>query len=139
VSGKKSSVDFKAGLRAIEERDAVRRHVPAPPPSTSVSTPVRELPVSLRPQQANRRGKVAITHWVDPAVRKQLARLALDLDSSQADLPAQALNLLFVPLSASIFVADHLRPAAKKAGVQIADGQRFGLHNLRHSFSNWLV
>jgi integrase len=44
-----------------------------------------------------------------------------------------------VPLSASIFVADHLRPAAKKAGVPIKDGQRFGLHNLRHSLSNWLV
>jgi hypothetical protein len=39
----------------------------------------------------------------------------------------------FVPLSASIFVADHLRPAAKKNGVDIEDGQRFGLHNLRHS------
>ena len=44
-----------------------------------------------------------------------------------------------VPLSASIFVADYLRPAAKKAGVRIEDGQRFGLHNLRHSLSNWLV
>jgi integrase len=44
-----------------------------------------------------------------------------------------------VPLSASIFVADHLRPAAKKAGVHIEDGERFGLHNLRHSLSNWLV
>lgn len=44
-----------------------------------------------------------------------------------------------VPLSASIFVADHLRPAAKKSGVHIEDGQRFGLHNLRHSLSNWLV
>lgn len=44
-----------------------------------------------------------------------------------------------VPLSASIFVADHLRPAAIKAGIQIAPGQRFGLHNLRHSLSNWLV
>jgi len=44
-----------------------------------------------------------------------------------------------VPLSASTFVADHLRPAAKAVGVQIADGQRFGLHNLRHSLSNWLV
>jgi hypothetical protein len=39
----------------------------------------------------------------------------------------------FLPLSASVFVADHLRPAAKKAGVPIEDGQRFGLHNLRHS------
>jgi len=44
-----------------------------------------------------------------------------------------------VPLSPCPFVADHLRPAAKKAGVQIEDGQRFGLHNLRHSLSNWLV
>ncbi|MGO9272831.1 MAG: tyrosine-type recombinase/integrase [Terriglobia bacterium] len=44
-----------------------------------------------------------------------------------------------VPLSASAFVADHLRPAAIGAGVQIDEGQRFGLHNLRHSLSNWLV
>ena len=38
-----------------------------------------------------------------------------------------------------MFVADYLRPAAQKAGVKIAKGQRFGLHNLRHSLSNWLV
>ena len=43
-----------------------------------------------------------------------------------------------VPLTASIFVADYLRPAAKKA-AQIEDGHRFGLNNLRHSLSNWLV
>jgi integrase len=43
------------------------------------------------------------------------------------------------PLYASSFVADYLRPAAKKAGVEIPDGHRFGLHNLRHSLSNWLV
>lgn len=43
------------------------------------------------------------------------------------------------PLCASTFVADHLRPAAKAAGVQIENAQRFGLHNLRHSLSNWLV
>jgi integrase len=43
------------------------------------------------------------------------------------------------PLRSSVFVADHLRPAAKEAGVHIADGQRFGPHNLRHSLSNWLV
>jgi integrase len=44
-----------------------------------------------------------------------------------------------VPLSPIAFVADHLRPAAIRAGVQIDNGQRFGLHNLRHSLSNWLV
>ena len=43
------------------------------------------------------------------------------------------------PLYASSFVADYLRPAAKAVGVHIEDGQRFGLHNLRHSLSNWLV
>jgi integrase len=43
------------------------------------------------------------------------------------------------PLYPSTFVADYLRPAAKGAGVAIKDGQRFGLHNLRHSLSNWLV
>jgi integrase len=44
-----------------------------------------------------------------------------------------------LPLYASSFVADHLRPAAITVGVAIAPGQRFGLHNLRHSLSNWLV
>jgi integrase len=44
-----------------------------------------------------------------------------------------------IPMSASIFVQNYLRPAATAAGVQIAKGQRFGLHNLRHSLSNWLV
>jgi integrase len=43
------------------------------------------------------------------------------------------------PLCSSVFVADHLRPAAKKAGVHIEDGQRFGFHNLRHSLRNWRV
>ena len=44
-----------------------------------------------------------------------------------------------VPLSAGIFAADHLRMAAIKAGVRIPEGYRFGLHNLRHSLSNWMV
>lgn len=44
-----------------------------------------------------------------------------------------------VPLSGSVFVCDHLRPAAIKAGVHIEKGHRFGFHNLRHSLSTWLV
>jgi integrase len=44
-----------------------------------------------------------------------------------------------VPLSAGIFAGDHLRAAAKTAGVPIPEGHRFGLHNLRHSLSNWMV
>jgi hypothetical protein len=43
------------------------------------------------------------------------------------------------PLSGSVFVADHLRPTAITAGVPLQPGQRFGLHNMRHSLSNWLV
>jgi integrase len=44
-----------------------------------------------------------------------------------------------VPVCASVFDRNHLRPAAIEAGVSIPDGYRFGLHNLRHSLSNWLV
>jgi len=45
-----------------------------------------------------------------------------------------------VPMSASIFAKTHLRSAAVRAGVQIAEGQRFGFHNLgRHSLSNFLI
>jgi Tol biopolymer transport system component len=35
-----------------------------------------------------------------------------------------------IPVSPAVLVADHLRLAAIKAGVQIAKGQRFSLHNL---------
>jgi integrase len=44
-----------------------------------------------------------------------------------------------VPVSTGVFVADHLRTAAKSAGVPIPDGSRFGLHNLRHSLSNHMI
>jgi len=44
-----------------------------------------------------------------------------------------------VPISPAVFVADHLRPAAKAVGLEVPDGYRFGLHNLRHSLSSWLV
>jgi integrase len=43
------------------------------------------------------------------------------------------------PIWPSTFVSDHLRPAAITAGITLAPGQRFGLHNLRHSLSTWLV
>jgi integrase len=44
-----------------------------------------------------------------------------------------------IPMCAGIFVTDHLRPAASKAGIQIAQGQRFGLHSLRSSMATWMV
>lgn len=44
----------------------------------------------------SRQGKVAISAYFDPAVRKQLAILAVKEERSQAALLAEALNLLFV-------------------------------------------
>src|SRR6266699_4924301 len=43
------------------------------------------------------------------------------------------------PRVGNMLVADHLRPAAIKAGVNLKPGQRFGFHNLRHSLSSLLI
>jgi integrase len=43
------------------------------------------------------------------------------------------------PIYASPFVTDYLRPEARKVGMHIESCLRFGLHNFRHSLSNWLV
>jgi integrase len=43
------------------------------------------------------------------------------------------------PRVGNMLVADHLRPAAIKAGVNLKPGQRFGFHNLRHSLSTLLI
>ena len=79
----------------MEENNAVRRHPPAKEVPPSAPTTKEFLAPPRASQQPSRIGKVAITHWVDPAVRKQLARLSIDHDSSQAALVAEALNLLF--------------------------------------------
>jgi len=95
TKSKKSSVDFLQGFRSMEERNAVKRHPPVKP-ATMVTEPTNEVPLSPpASQQRSRWGKVAITLWVDPAVRKQLARMSIDHDSKQAALVAEALNLLF--------------------------------------------
>jgi hypothetical protein len=95
MTKKKASVDFLAGLKTMEH-DTVRRHpVSRPVPAPLAVTPKEPAAAVPPTQQPSRKGKVAITHWVDPAVRKQLARLSIDHDSSQAALVAEALNLLF--------------------------------------------
>ena len=43
------------------------------------------------------------------------------------------------PRVGNMIAADHLRPAAIKAGVNLKPGQRFGFHNLRHSLSTLLI
>jgi len=95
----KKPVDFVAAMRSHEEREGVRRHpkpatVPAPG-SSAPSTIAQAGAPAGRTVQRSRLGKVSIGVWVDPAVRKQLAQLALDTDKDQGDLIAEGLNLLF--------------------------------------------
>src|SRR3954465_14429936 len=95
----KKSVDFVAAMRSHEGREGVQRH---PKPAAGLA-PVSSLPLQAaqtgvpagRTVQRSRIGKVSIGVWVDPAVRKQLAQIALDTDKDQSDLMAEALNLLF--------------------------------------------
>jgi hypothetical protein len=89
MSKKKAPVNFMAGFRQLEKRDAVQRY-PQPVP-TEIDTKGK----TAESQQRSRVGKVAVTQWVDPAVRKQIAQLALDVDKSQAELLSEGLNLLF--------------------------------------------
>ena len=79
---------FAAGLKGIKE--AAGKPVPAEIQDQTMVTPdgADGLPPS-------RRGKVAISGYFDPAVRKQLAILAVKEDKSQAALMADALNMLF--------------------------------------------
>ena len=78
-----SKPDFVNALKKVEERHAVQRHVQ---PET------KEEPKN---RQISRMGKVNLSHWVDPLVRKQLAQLALDADKTQAQFINEAFNLLF--------------------------------------------
>ena len=79
---------FSVGLKGIKEAAgkpvaAVAEAPQAAPPDETAGVP------------PSRRGKVAISGYFDPAVRKQLAILAVKEDKSQAGLMAEALNLLF--------------------------------------------
>lgn len=44
-----------------------------------------------------------------------------------------------VPRCGAMIVRDYLKPAAVKAGVISEDEERFGFHNLQHSFSTLLA
>ena len=95
----KKSVDFVSAMQTFESREGVQRHakptlVLAPPPALPPASLVPLSP-SGKTVQRSRVGKVSIGVWVDPAVRKQLAQIALDVDKDQADLIAEALNLMF--------------------------------------------
>lgn len=78
---------FAAGLHKI--KDVAGRPSPAPAePQLNAGQVAMARPPS-------RRGKVAVAAYFDPAVRKQLAILAVKEDRSQAALLAEAMNLLF--------------------------------------------
>jgi hypothetical protein len=84
---------FAAGLGKLKETGGK-----AQPPSiqTAATSPtVVEEAAAKRFDQANRRGKVVISAYFDPAVRKQLAILSVEEERTQAALLAEALNLLF--------------------------------------------
>lgn len=78
---------FTAGLHKLKD-------VSGRPPAVSTDQePSATVAVAGRPP--SRQGKVAVAAYFDPAVRKQLAILAVKEDRSQAALLAEGLNLLF--------------------------------------------
>jgi hypothetical protein len=105
MSSKRGSSDFLSGLRVVKEENAVVRPAevkPAPGRQEIAASDVEQRPViqasppsTPMPRQKGREGKVSITQWVDPIVRKQLAQISLDEDKDQYELINEALNLLF--------------------------------------------
>jgi hypothetical protein len=90
----KKGIDFLSAMKSHEEREGVQRH-PKPALVVPPALPEAAGPPAGRAVQRSRIGKVSIGVWVDPAVRKQLAQIALDHDKDQSDMVAEALNLLF--------------------------------------------
>ena len=80
---------FAAGLSKIKETGG---KVPATSSYAEVPEAVAAPTAALAP---SRKGKVVISGYFDPAVRQQLAILAIKQNRSQAALMADALNLLF--------------------------------------------
>lgn len=77
---------FAAGL--VKVREVGGKAGPATPDVTTDSQQTTTIAPS-------RIGKVAVSAYFDPAVRQQLAILAIKENRSQAALMADALNLLF--------------------------------------------
>lgn len=84
---------FAAGLSGIKQASGKVLQASAPTPAAEIAeaqptaTSVGQVP--------SRRGKVVISGYFDPAVRQQLAILAIKQDQSQAAMLAEAMNLLF--------------------------------------------
>ena len=61
----------------------------------STSEPKRQEEPQAPTRPPSRRGKSAVTFYVDPAAAKQLKRLCVDEDASVQGLMVEALNDLF--------------------------------------------
>jgi hypothetical protein len=84
-------VGFAAGLGNLERLGG---KVPATPAPANVAV-VKPAEAASETKLGGRSGKVNIAGYFDPAVRKQLAMLAVELDTDQVKLMAEALNMLF--------------------------------------------
>ena len=80
---------FSAGLAKLKTEGRPARLGPVETPAAAARA---EAATSVAP---SRQGKKAIAAYFDPAVRKQLAMLAVQEERTQADLLAEAINLLF--------------------------------------------
>lgn len=89
-------VGFAAGLKQLEQ---IGGKAPVAAAAATRSSPVPEAgpgdEVIRDVRPSGRSGKVNIAGYFDPAVRKQLAMLAIEQDTDQVKLMAEALNLLF--------------------------------------------
>jgi hypothetical protein len=92
---KRPGSDFLSGLRAVKDEHAVIRPTEVIPPRVPSSIDTEAARRPMAPRQKGREGKVSITQWVDPVVRRQIAQIALDEDKDQYELVNEALNLLF--------------------------------------------
>jgi hypothetical protein len=67
----------------------------APPKTEASSSQTQASSISGSKLPPSRQGKKAITGYFDPAVSKQLKRLALEQDKTVQDLLGEGLNELF--------------------------------------------
>jgi hypothetical protein len=89
------AVTGPSGLRVVKDEHAIVRPADANSTATRPVIDAEQLRRGAPPRQKGREGKVSITQWVDPVVRKQIAQIALDEDRDQYELVNEALNLLF--------------------------------------------
>ena len=90
----KNNSRFTAGLGTLKEAGGKAAPVATMPQPAATEGQGGNAPAA-KAQQASRAGKVAIAAYFDPVVRKQLAILSVEQDTSQAALLAEALNMLF--------------------------------------------